>query len=276
MAGMGKLLARDSCMPLRATWKGVIELGKQSVPVKLYSGVQDAAVHFHLLHDHDETRVEQRLVNPKSDEALDKAQIQKGFQLEPGRFVILKKRELEKLVPEGSRSIELASVVPESALIPAWFERPYLLGPDGSAAEYLALARALRSSERQAIVHWVMRRRSYHGALRARGDHLILIALRSREEVLELPKLEPAKTRAAADKELALAEQLVSALEGEFDPTQFHDEYRERLREYVEQKAAGKQPRLHKPRARKASAGSLESILRASLKRTPSQERKSA
>jgi len=246
------------------------------VPVKLYSGVQDAAVHFHMLHDRDETRVEQRLVNPKTGEALEKDQIQRGFQLEPGRFVILKKKELEKLTPEASRSIELAGVVLDSALGSAWFERPYLLGPDGGAAEYLALARALRSSQRQAIVRWVMRGRGYHGALRARGERLILITLRSAEEVLELPRLDLAKTRAASDKELALAEQLVSALEGTFDPSQFHNEYRERLREYVEQKAAGKQPRLHKPRARKASSGSLESTLRASLKRTPEKERKSA
>jgi DNA end-binding protein Ku len=263
-------------MAMRATWKGVIELGKQSVPVKLYSGVQDAAVHFHLLHDGDETRVEQRLLNPKTGEALEREQIQKGLQLEPGRFVILKKPELEKLAPKPSRSITPTRFVPESALVPAWFERPYLLGPDGSAGEYLALAHALRRSQRQAIVHWVMRGRSYFGALRARGDHLILIALRTREEVLEIPRIDAPKTRAATEKELALAEQLVSALEGEFDPSQFHDEYRERLRDYVEQKAAGKQPRLHKPRARKAGAGSLETILRASLKRTPTKERKSA
>lgn len=262
-------------MAMRATWKGEIDFGKQSLPVKLYSGVQDTAVHFHLLHDHDQTRLEQHLVNPKTGAALDKEQIQKGFQIEPGRFVILKKRELDKLAPEASRSIEILSVVADSALAPAWFERPYLLGPDGDAGEYVALARALRSAGRQAIVRWVMRKRAYHGALRAHGDELILITLHSRAEVLELPAQKPS-SRAASDKELALAEQLVSALEGEFDPSQFHEEYRERLQEYVERKAAGKHPRLPKPRARKAGKGSLETMLRASLRRTPSQERKSA
>ncbi|HKU41856.1 MAG TPA: Ku protein [Polyangiales bacterium] len=263
-------------MALRATWKGVVELGKHKVPVKLYSAVQDAAVHFHLLHGKDDVRVEQRLVNPSSGEVVDKDDIQKGFAIEPGRFVVLTAKELAKLAPEASRSIELVSVLPEDALIPAWFERPYLLGPDASPGEYLALARALREAERQVIVRWVMRGRSYFGALRSRGDQLLLIALRSREEVLELPKIEIPKTRAPSDKELALAEQLVSALEGEFDPTQFHNEYRERVREYVEQKAKGKQPKLRKPRAKKPSEGSLESILRASVKRTHNQERKSA
>ena len=253
-------------MAMRATWKGVIQLGKQKVPVKLYSAVQDTAVHFHLLHEPDGVRVEQRLVNPATGETLDKDDIQKGFQLEPGKFVILKQNELKSLEPESSREIEVASVIASTAIAPAWFERPYLLGPDGDTDSYVALARALGSQERQAIVHWVMRGRSYTGALRARDERLILIALRDREEVIDVPRIQIPKSRAPSDKELALAEQLVSALEGEFDPSQFHSDYRERVRKYVEQKARGKHLRLVKPRERKQQAGSLESILRASVK----------
>ena len=253
-------------MAMRATWKGVIELGKQKVPVKLYSAVEDTAVHFHLLHEADGTRVEQRLVNPNTGEPLDKDTIVKGFQLEPGKFVLLKANELKSLAPEASRAIEVASVVSNSAIAPAWFERPYLLGPDGDAEAYLALARALGSRQRQAVVHWVMRGRGYSGALRAQGDRLILIALRSREEVIEAPRVQVPKARAPTDKEIALAEQLVSALEGEFDPSQFKNEYRDRVRKYVEQKARGNKPRLVKPRERKQRAGTLEQILRASVK----------
>jgi DNA end-binding protein Ku len=267
-------------MAMRATWKGVIELGKQKVPVKLYSAVEDTAVHFHLLHGPDGVRVEQRLVNPNTGEALDKDSIVKGFQLEPGKFVVLKPNELKSLAPESAREIEVARVVPTTAIAPAWFERPYLLGPDGDSDAYLALARALGSQQRQAVVHWVMRGRSYTGALRAQGDRLVLIALRDREEVIEAPRVQVPKSRAPSDKEIALAEQLVSALEGEFDPSQFKNEYRERVRKYVEQKARGRQLRLVKPRERKPRTGSLEQILRASVKagsKSPKhKERKSA
>jgi DNA end-binding protein Ku len=267
-------------MAMRATWKGVIQLGKQQVPVKLYSAVEDTAVHFHLLHEPDGVRVQQRLVNPSSGETLDKDDIRKGFQLEPGKFVILKPNELKSLEPESSREIEVASVVACTAIAPAWFERPYFLGPDGDNDAYLALAQALGSQQRQAIVHWVMRGRSYTGALRARDQRLILIALRDREEVVETPRVEVPKSRAPSDKELALAEQLVSALEGEFDPSQFHSDYRERVRKYVEQKARGKHLRLVKTRPRKQRAGSLEQILRASVKaggtKSKAKEQKSA
>jgi DNA end-binding protein Ku len=121
-----------------------------------------------------------------------------------------------------------------------------------------------------------MRGRSYTGSLRSDGARLLLIALRDREEVIEAPSIEVPKSRAASDKELALAEQLVAALESEFDPSQFHSDYQARVKKLVAQKAAGKHVRLAKPEVRKPSSGSLETALRASVTRTHSKERKSA
>ncbi|HET8936389.1 MAG TPA: Ku protein [Polyangiales bacterium] len=252
---------------MRATWKGVLQLGKQKLPVKLYAAVHDTTVHFHLLHKKDGTRVEQRLVSSGSGEPVEAKEVQKGFAVEPGTFVILKANELKALEPESSRDIELVKVVPNDALTPAWFERPYLLGPDGDDAAYVALAHALGSQEQQAIVSWSMRGRSYTGALRARGDHLFLIALRDREEVIEAPNMSTPKSRAPDAKELALAEQLVAALEvdGAPDLSQFHSDYHERVHELVESKARGHKLRLVKPRERKPTEGSLEKALRASL-----------
>lgn len=267
-------------MAMRATWKGVLQLGKQKLQVKLYAAVQDTTVHFHLLHAADGTRVEQRLVSSRSGEPVESQDVQKGFALDSGTFVILNQKELKALEPEASRDIELVKVIPQDAITPAWFERPYLVGPDGSDAAYLALARALSSQERQVIVRWSMRGRSYTGSLRARGDRLLLIALRDREEVIEAPEL-PASKRSASDKELALAEQLVSTLEGELDLTQFQSDYHERVHELVEAKAKGRKLRLVKPRDRKPTEGSLEQALRASLgggkgNKSHKKERKSA
>lgn len=263
-------------MAMRATWKGEIQLGKRRLPVKLYAAVQDTHVHFHLLHTGDGIRVEQHIVNPSSGKPLEKDEIQKGYALGSGTFVVLKPNERKELEPEPSRAIEVLRFVPDTALEPAWFERPYRLGPDGDTAEYLALARALADAKRQAIVRWVMRGRSYTGALRSDGTRLLLISLRDREEVVEAPRVEVPNARAASDKELALAKQLVAALESEFDPSQFRSDYQERVRKLVAQKAAGKHVRLAKPEPRKPSAGSLEHALRASVSRTHGRERKSA
>jgi DNA end-binding protein Ku len=247
-------------------WKGVIQLGKQPVPVKLYAAVQDSDVHFHLLHEADKVRVEQRIVNPETGEPVAKEDIRKGFALRPGVFVMLEPDEIKSLEPPASRDIEVEAFIPSNALRPAWYERPYYVGPDGDAEEYYALVHALADSGRQGIVRWAMRGKRYVGALQAHDGHLALISLRDREEVIETPKFNLPKSRAPSPAELALAEQLVSALEGEFDPTQFRSEYRARVLEMVEQKASGKKVRLVKPRERKASVTSLESVLKASVK----------
>jgi DNA end-binding protein Ku len=267
-------------MAMRATWKGVLQLGKQKLQVKLYAAVQDTTVHFHLLHAADGTRVEQRLVSSRSGEQVESQDVQKGFALDSGTFVILNQKELKALEPEASRDIELVKVIPLDAITPPWFERPYLLGPDGSDEAYLAFARALSSQERQAIVRWAMRGRSYTGSLQARGDRLVLISLRDREEVIQAPAL-PVSKRSASDKELALAEQLVSTLEGDLDLTQFQSDYHERVHELVEAKAKGRKLRLVEPRDRKPTEGSLEQALRASLgggkgNKSQKKERKSA
>jgi len=263
-------------MPLRAMWKAQIQLGKRALPVKMFAAVQDTHVHFHLLHAADGVRVEQHIVNPSTGKPLEKEEIQKGFALGSGTFVVLKPKELKELEPEPSRDIGVLKFVPDTALAPAWFERPYLVGPDGEASGYLAFAGALADAKRQAIVHWVMRGQSHTGSLRSDGSRLLLLVLRDREEVVEAPRVEVPKTRAASDKELALAEQLVAALESEFDPSEFHSDYQARVKKLVAQKAAGKHIRLVKTEPRKPTSGSLESALRASVSRTHNKERKSA
>jgi DNA end-binding protein Ku len=252
---------------IRAMWKGEIELGGTKLAVKLYAAIQDREIHFHLLHAKDNARVEQHYVDLKSGEIVPNEQIRKGFPIEPGVFAVLDREELDELHPHAAHELEVVAFVPDTQLGSAWFERPYYLGPDADAAEYAALAKVLREEQVQGILRWVMRGRHYTGALRAHGEQLVLITLRTNDEVIAAPKFEVPKSREPSAQELALAEQLVKSLDGEFDPEQFHSEHRERVLKMIEAKASGKRLRLVKPAPRKASAASLESVLAASLKR---------
>jgi DNA end-binding protein Ku len=258
----------------RAIWKGSIELGELSVPVKLYSAVQDRQIRFHLLHERDGSRIRQRMINSESGDEVPPKQALKGYPVEPGVFVVLKPEELEKLEPKPSRSIEVARFIPAGGIDPQWYDRPYYLGPDGSTEAYFALATALRRKKREAIVRWVMRKRRYAGAVRPQGDHLVLSALHDPAEVVDAGKLEIPEGRDMDARELALAEQLVSALAGEFDPTEFRDDYRERVLALIDAKAKGKAPKLKPVRSRDPTGGALRSTLAASLRQI--KERKSA
>jgi len=254
-------------------WKGTLVIAKHELKFKLYAAVEDAAVHFHLLHAADKSRVEQRMVNPETGETVPPEAIHKAFEVEPGKLVILDDDELAALDPEPSRDVDVYAFVPDGAIGPAWYDRPYFVGPDGNADEYFALARALRETKRVGLARWVMRNRRYDGALRAEGDYLVLVSLHSRDEVVEAPKA-TAGEGAGGGRELDMAKQLVSALEDEFDPSKFENQHRERLMELILAKAKGKKlPRRRAPA--KAATRSLSSALSASLTQVQ-KERRSA
>jgi len=254
-------------MAARAMWKAELAIGKSRVPVKLYAGVQDKNVHFHLLHEKDEARIEQRLVDPETNEPVPNEDLRKGYETQPGTFVILEPEELAALEPEPSREVEVTRFVPVGAIHHQWYERPYWLGPDGDAEAYFALAAALRESEREGVARWVMRKRPYVGALRLEGDHLMLVALRHAGEVVLPSEISAPGGKELDARERKLAEQLVEALADHFEPEAYHDTYRERVQELVDAKAKGKKPKLHRPKDKKAPE-SLERALAASLEHT--------
>src|SRR6266487_215870 len=258
-------------MAARAIWKGDLKFDSTKVPVKLYAAVQDRTVRFHILEEKSKTRVKQHMVEPDSGKEVPHEEIQKGFELEPGTFVIVGEEELAELEPEASREIEITQFVAPKEIPPEYFDRPYYLGPDGDASAYFALAEALQIKEREGVARWVMRKQPYVGALTAEDGHLMLVTLRNAEEVLSAKDLPRPSGRAPDKKELAMAMQLIDLLKGEFDPKEYKDEYRERVLEFVEKKAKGHKPKLHLVKTRRKTA-SLDKVLSKSIEALKKQK----
>jgi DNA end-binding protein Ku len=252
-------------MAARAIWKGEIKLGTTKVPVKLYSAVQDRTVRFHVLDDRQKHRVKQHMIDPDSGDEVPTEEIQKGYEIEPGKYVILTKEDLDALTPPPSRDIEVVEFVPQAKISQQWYERPYYLGPDGdNDKDYFALAEALQNKESEGIAHWVMRNKYYAGALRAIDDYLYLFTLRDANEVILADQLTKPTGAAPTQKELAMAKQLVEILQGEFNAKDYKDEYRERVMEFIEKKAKGHAPRLKAVKSKRQTAA-LDSVLAKSI-----------
>ena len=251
-------------MAARAIWKGQLKIGSSKVPVKLYSAVTDRTVRFHVLDDKHLMRVKQHMVSPDSGDEVSNEEIKKGYEIEPGKFVILTDEDLEALEPKPSRDIEVSEFVPPSSINQQWYERPYYLGPDGDQESYFALAEALENREREGIARWVMRNKSYVGALRAQDGYLMLCTLRNADEVISAKQLPKPSGRAPSAKELNMAKQLVGMLQGEFDASEYEDEYRKRVMEFIERKAKGHKPKLHAVKTKRRTT-SLDSVLAKSL-----------
>ena len=251
----------------RAIWKGVISFGAVSVPVKLYSAVREERVQFHLLHDQDEVRLRQQMVCPVDDEVVDREHQQKGLEVAEEEYVVVEEEELDKLEPESSRDIEVKQFVKLGEIDPRFYDRPYYLGPDGDEKTFRKLAAALHKENLAGVCQWVMRKRAYLGALKFCGNALCLVALRYADELtpsnaLKLPKakLDP--------REKETASYLIDTMSGEFDPSQYHDDYQERLAELVARKARGQKApvkRISRPKA--TQSGQLLKMLQASLKK---------
>jgi DNA end-binding protein Ku len=267
-------------MAARAIWKGVVRFDAVEVPVKLYAAVEDRKVHFRLLDRESGAPVRQRMVHPRTGDEVAFDAARKGYEVERGSFIVLADEELEELRPEPSREIEITRFVDPAEIDHRWYERPYYLGPDstsdrGAESDYFALAEALARKGKEGVARWTMRNQEYVGALRPEGDYLVLITLRHAGEVIPASELEAPSGRALAAAEVAMAEQLVSALEDEFDPARYQDGYRTLVLELIEAKAEGKTIAAPEAAPAKEEPASLAKALEASLARATKTPAKS-
>lgn len=226
-------------MAARSIWNGTLRIGRRALPVKLYSAVEDRTIHFHLLHAKDRQRLEQRMVDPTTGRPVAPDETLRGVETKAGAFVLLEKDELPE-PREEDHEIEVTRFVPRTVVEPAWYDRPYYLGPRDGGTDCTALAAALERSGRVGIARWTMRKKEYVGGLLPGSGFLVLSTLHHAGQVVSAAELPRPAGRDSAKNERAMAEQLVAALEGEFDPAEFHDEYRERLERLLEAKARGR------------------------------------
>ncbi|WP_111720525.1 Ku protein [Homoserinimonas sp. OAct 916] len=221
---------------MRSIWKGSIAFGLVNVPVKLYAATEDHDVSFHQVHDKDGGRIHYQRRCEVCGEVVDFEHIDKAY-IEDDQMVVITAEDFESL-PEGrSREIEVVEFVPNDQVDPLLFDHSYYLEPDSTSPKaYTLLRRTLEKTDRTAIVHFALRQKTRLGALRVRGDVLVLQSLLWDDELREahFPSLDE-KVRISA-KELELSAALVESFAADFSPEEFTDDYQRQLRELIEEK----------------------------------------
>ena len=223
---------------MRSIWKGAIAFGLVNVPVKVYSATEDHDVSLHQVHDKDGGRIKYQRRCEICGKIVDYEHIDKAYE-SGDRTVILTEEDLSTLPEEKSREIEVVEFVPSDQLDPIMFDRSYFLEPDSKSTKaYVLLRETLEKTDRTAIVHFALRQKTRLGALRVRGDVLMLQSLLWDDEVREaaFPSLDE-KVR-VSPKELEMSQALVKSFESDFAPEKFSDDYQEQLRELIEAKLA--------------------------------------
>ena len=261
----------------RAIWSGAISFGLVNVPVKLYSATQQKTVRFHQLSGKTGARIRQKRVDPSTDEEVPFEDIVKGYEITPDRYVVIEPEELEALDPKATRTIDIEEFVDLEEIDPIYYDHSYYLAPaSGGAKAYRLLLDAMRESGKIGIGRVVIRSKQQLCALRPTGGVLALTTMLWGDEVLapdRLDELESVTEAEASDRELKMAEQLIDSLSAEFEPDKFQDEYRERVLELIERKAAGEEIAIQPEAEEPAAAPDLMAALEASLAAVRSDEK---
>lgn len=217
-------------------WKGSIAFGLVNVPVKLYSATEDHDIGLHQVHDQDGGRIRYQRRCEVCGQIVDYEHIDKAYDA-GDRTVILTDEDFATL-PEGhSREIEVVEFVPSEQLDPIMFEKSYYLEPDSKSPKaYALLRRTLEETDRTAIVHFALRDKTRLGALRVRGDVLMLQSLLWDDEVRQanFPALD--EKVSVSSKELEMSSALVDSFASDFSPEEFNDDYQDQLRTLIDAK----------------------------------------
>lgn len=221
---------------MRSIWKGAVTFGLVNVPVRLYGATEEHDLGLHQVHDKDGGRIRYQRKCEKCGETVDFAHIDKAFE-DGGRMVLLSKDDLESLPVERSREIEVLEFVPSSSIDPIRLDRSYFLEPDSTFPKaYVLLREALAHTERTAVVRFSLRQKSRLGALRVYDKVLLLQTLLWDDEVRKVDFDVPDGDVRISRQELAMSAQLVESLSGEFDASQYADDYQVQLRSLIEAK----------------------------------------
>ncbi len=224
----------------RSCWVGALSFGLVHLPVRLYSAVEPRQVHFHLLHDADGGRIQQKRVCSKDGEEVAYEHVVKGYELRRGQYVEVTRGELEAFDPKSSRTIELEDFVDVGEIDPVYYEATYHLVPEvGAERQYALLVTALRHSGRVGIGRLVMRHKGHLCMVRPFGRGLALTTLYYAEELVSQDTLaELAVTGPRpAEQELEMVQRLIKAQSTAFEPRRYHDTHRERLLTFLERRA---------------------------------------
>lgn len=215
--------------------KFVIQAGLLGVHVKLDAGARAERVSLNMVYKG--AGVSQKLVSKATGEEVSKSDTDKGFEVAPGRFVVLSAEELKALTPKSEQTITLEEFVPEDSVDPIMFESSWYVSPDAIGAKsYALLYGSLKSSKRMGVGKCTLYGREQVVLLKASHNGLVLFSMFYQNEVRAVREYRP-DFSILSDKERAMACAFVEAMSvPKFDPGRFSDEHSASLRALIERK----------------------------------------
>ncbi len=225
----------------RAIWSGSISFGMDSIPVKLFGATESKDISFNLLHATCGSRLQQRRWCPTDEVDVPWNETARGYEYAKGQYVVLTDEDFEQLPLPSKHTIDLSAFVEEKEIDPVFYERSYYLEPtDRGEKAYALLLKALEKRGLTAIATITIRKKEQLCALRSHEGTIMLETLYYPDEIRQERGMDLGGVK-ITDRELEMAFTLIDIFRKPFDPTEYHDHYREALAELIEAKLEGKQ-----------------------------------
>ena len=232
----------------RAMWKGAISFGLVTIPVSVYPATEEKTLRFNQLHDDDGGRIRMKRVCSVDGEEVSYEHIVKGYEYEKDRYVILSDEDFEKVPVESSRQIDIQQFVELEEIDPMLYKKSYYLVPEETGAKAYALLReAMNRAGKVGIAKVSFRDKEHLAALRFSDEAFVLETMYWPDEIREADFGGVDVDAKIRDNELEMAQTLIDNLTGDWDPTQYTDEYREALLGIVEAKINGEEIEVVEP-----------------------------
>jgi DNA end-binding protein Ku len=272
---------------LHTMWKGSISFGLVNIPVKMFAATEEKDIRFRMLHKDKHEPIRYVKTCESCEGEVSTSNIIKGYEYEPGRFVVVEEEELKAITPNTRKTIEILDFVDLKEIDPIYFDKSYFLAPNETGVKaYVLLRSAMQNTGKIAIAKITIRSKQNLACVRVFGDCLLMETLYYPDEVRTVQNVPGLPSDIEVnDKERIMAEQLIEQLTKPFDPAAYKDEYRVQLQDLITGKIEGQEVRqiAEAPRARvvdlmEALQASIEankgSKGKAPAKRAPARRKK--
>lgn len=233
----------------RSIWSGRISIGLVNVPVKLYTMIKDQSFSFKFVRKEDACPLKYERVCTLDQEVVPWSDVGRAIEVRKGEYVVFEKDELDALRPESNKKINIDKFIPLSQVDRILFEKSYILAPDKSNDSYSLLLKAFKEKEMAGVGRFTLRTKEYPVLVYPYRDALIITTLYYGNEVVDPRGVKDLQELAEPTKEeLDLALKIMDNLAGDFDISEYRDNYRERVEELLAKKMKGETITVEEPK----------------------------
>ncbi|MBS1978495.1 MAG: Ku protein [Bacteroidetes bacterium] len=230
---------------MRAIWKGHIRFSLVTIPIRVYNAIDAGqTISFNLLSKEGHNQVSYEKKDKVTGQVLKQEDIVRGYQYEPGQFVIIDEEDFSKVRLKSTRVIDIEGFVMANEVHPTLFDAPYYIGPDGDVAAktYALLAKTLKESGKVGVGRVVLRDRETVVLLSPEKNGILMYKLRYPNEVKKISEVPQLLEDVQVDKEqIKMAKMLVDSMSKQFVDIEMKDNYQDALRSMIQAKIEGKE-----------------------------------